>query len=308
MSHSSAFLHGVVPPVATPFTVDHEVDWASLQRLLRHLLEGGVHGLFLLGSTSECVLLTASQRQRVLEFCVAEIGARVPVVAGVMAPATDACIEHGLRARDAGVDALVLTAPFYTRTSQGETLDHFGYVQAATGLPLIAYDIPVCVGTKLQRETVQALVQAALIVGLKDSSGDEAGFRLLLRDLAQRPDIALLTGSELLVDTALLAGAHGCVPGLGNVDPGAYVRLYQAAQRGDWQRAREEQERLMELFQMVFWGAPELSPGAAGVGAFKTALMHMGIFERHTMRRPNRPVPLAVQHRIAEHLGRWGLL
>ena len=130
--------------------------------------------------------------------------------------------------------ALVVTAPFYTRTSGPEIEDHFHYVKDATSIPLIAYDIPVCVHSKLDRAMVVRMAREGVVVGLKDSSGDDGNFRYVLSDLKDRPDISLMTGSEIVVDSVLAMGAHGVVPGLGNVDPAGYVRLWDAAQRGDW--------------------------------------------------------------------------
>jgi 4-hydroxy-tetrahydrodipicolinate synthase len=309
-------LRGIVPPVATPYTADDTVDTTALRRLVRHLIDGGVHGLFLLGSTSECVLLDAAQRRVVLDTALDEAAGRVPVVAGVMDAATDVCLAHARAARDAGVDGLVVTAPYYTRTNQTETIDHFRYLRDGTGLPLVAYDIPVCVNLKLARDTVHTLAREGLICALKDSSGDDGNFRMLVRDFGgdgraattAEGGIALFTGSEIVADSAILAGASGVVPGLANVDPRGYVRLYEAALRGDVAAARREQDRLIDLFQMVFWSAPALSAGAAGVGSFKVSLKLMGLFEHSQMRRPNRPVPEDVQQRIRAHLQRHGLL
>ena len=224
-----------------------------------------------------------------------------------MDAATDVCLNHARLAKSLGVDGLVVTAPYYTRTNQAETIDHFRYMHGEIGLPVVAYDIPVCVNIKLLRDTVHNLAREGLICGLKDSSGDEGGFRMLIHDFKDKPHFRLFTGSEIVADTAILSGASGCVPGLANVDPHAYVRLYDAAARGDAVGARREQERLIELFQMVFWSGSELSPGAAGVGSFKVALKHKGIFEYGHMRRPNRPIPDTVQARINEHLMSLGL-
>jgi 4-hydroxy-tetrahydrodipicolinate synthase len=284
-------LQGIVPPVVTPYTADDQIDKTSLRRVIRHLLEGGVHGLFMLGSTSECVFLNPRQRAEVLEVAVAEVNGRVPIVAGIMDATTDHCIAHARQAKSLGVGGLVLTAPYYTRTSQPETIDHFAYVRDAVGLPIIAYDIPVCVHTKLARETLVELYRRQLICALKDSSGDDGNLRMVMRDFAGKSDFSILTGSEIVADCALLAGADGCVPGLGNVDPAGYVRLYDAAQRGDWAAARREQERLIDLFQIVFQGLPHTSMGASGVGGFKTALQLMGLIEHRHMARPNRLLP-----------------
>lgn len=301
-------LHGIVPPVATPYDAQGQIDVPALRTVLRHLIDGGVHGLFVLGSTSECVFLDPAQRALVVQTAVEEARGRVPVVAGVMDATTGHCIAHGRQARTLGAQALVLTAPYYTRTNQPETMDHFRYVRDAVDLPVIAYDIPVCVNIKLARDTVRTLAREQVVVALKDSSGDEGNFRMLLRDLADLPEFAMFTGSEIVCDAALLGGASGIVPGLANVDPRGYVRLYEHARAGRWSEARAEQERLISLFQMVFFAPPDLSAGAAGVGSFKTALMLMGFIRSHHMARPNRPLPPAAVERVRQHLVAHGLL
>ena len=285
---STLKLQGIIPPVATPYTAGYEIDKASLRRVIRHLMDGGVHGLFMLGSTSECVFLNPKQRADVLAVAIEEAQGKVPIVAGILDATTDHCIAHARQARDLGVEGLVLTAPYYTRTSQGEIVDHFAYVKDAVALPIIAYDIPVCVHIKLARETVGELYRKGLACALKDSSGDDGNLRMVMLDFAGKSDFSILTGSEIVADYALLGGADGCVPGLGNVDPAGYVRLYDAAKRGDWAAARKEQERLIALFQIVFQGAPLTSAGASGVGGFKTAMQLMGLIEHRHMGRPNR--------------------
>ena len=280
--------HGVIPPVVVPLTTDFAVDWPSYTKVLEHLIHGGVHGLFVLGSTSEVVFHDEATRRRIIEHSVMVSAGRLPVLAGVIDPATDRVISHCKAARDAGAAAVVVTAPFYTRTSQPETIDHFRYVKDAAGLPVIAYDIPVCVHTKLDRATVVNLAREGAIDGLKDSSGDDGNFRFVLNDLADMPHIPLMTGSEIVVDSMLAMGAHGVEPGLGNVDPAGYVRLWNAAQHGDWAAAKAEQTRLCKLFEIVWQGTPRTSAGASGVGGFKTAMRHLGIIETNIMARPQR--------------------
>jgi 4-hydroxy-tetrahydrodipicolinate synthase len=304
-------LHGIVPPVATPYTADGAIDVASLRRVVRHLLDGGVHGLFALGSTSECVFLTPAQRATVIETIVDEAAGRVPVVAGVLDATTDHCIAHARQAKGLGAQSLVLTAPYYTRTSQAEIVDHFAYVHDAAGLPVIAYDIPVCVHVKLERATVAELRRKGLACGLKDSSGDDGNLRMVMVDRAGEASgsaFFVLSGSEIVADAALLGGADGVVPGLANVDPHGYVRLYDAAKRGDWTAARQEQERLIALFQIVFQGLPHTSMGASGVGSFKTAMQLMGLIEHRHMAKPNRLLPDEGVAKVKKILGECGLL
>ncbi len=299
---------GVVPPVVTPLNADFTVDYPSYTRVLEHLIEAGCHGLFVLGSTSEVVFHDAKTRQEIIEHSAKVINGRVPLIVGVIDATTDLVINHARIAKAAGADAVVVTAPYYTVTSQAEILDHFRYIRDNVDVPLIAYDIPVCVHVKLQRQTTVTLAKEGTIIGLKDSSGDDGNFRYVLLDLAGNKDVFLMTGSEIVVDTALQMGAHGVVPGIANVDPHGYIRLWDAAQRGDWAAARKEQERLCRLLEIVWVGAGRVSSGASGIGAFKTAMKSLGIIDSAVMPRPRAPLNDAETARINEILRATGLL
>lgn len=279
---------GVVPPVVTPLTNTFEVDYPSFTRVIEHLIGAGVHGLFVLGSTSEVVFHDEATRVSIIEHAVKVTNGRVPIFAGVIDPTTDRVIGHARAAQAAGVDALVVTAPFYARTSQPEIIDHFRYIRDAVTLPVVAYDIPVCVHVKLERATTVTLAREDTIVGLKDSSGDDGNFRFVLLDLADKSEFFAMTGSEIVVDNAAAVGAHGVVPGLANVDPAGYVKLWNLSKAGDWAAARIEQERLCRLFEMVWVSLPRTSAGSAGVGAFKTAMRRLGVIDTNFMARPQR--------------------
>ncbi|MER8505910.1 dihydrodipicolinate synthase family protein [Mesorhizobium sp. M0894] len=279
---------GVVPPVVTPLNADFSIDFPSFTRTIENLLDGGVHGLFVLGSTSEVVFHDEAGRRAILEHAVKVNNGRVPIFAGVIDPTTDRVINHARIARSAGADAIVVTAPFYTRTSQPEIGDHFRYIKDAIDLPVIAYDIPVCVHIKLERKTTVGLAREGAIAGIKDSSGDDGNLRYVLKDMADDPGFFGMTGSEILVDSALAMGAHGVVPGLANVDPHGYVRLWKLTQAGQHAEARLEQERLLKLFEIVWISLGRTSAGSAGVGAFKAAMKSLGIIASNTMARPQR--------------------
>ncbi|MFC3703581.1 dihydrodipicolinate synthase family protein [Devosia honganensis] len=279
---------GVVPPVVTPLNEDFSVDYASFTRVLENLIGAGVHGLFVLGSTSEVIFHDAPTRKAITEHAIKIANGRVPVLVGVIDPTTDRVIDHSLTAKAAGADGVVVTAPFYTRTNQAETIDHFRYIKDAVDLPIIAYDIPVCVGLKLERKTTVTLAREGAIVGLKDSSGDDGNLRYVLADMAEDKQFFGMTGSEIVVDSVLAMGAHGVVPGLGNVDPHGYVKLWNLVQAGDLAAARAEQERLCKLFEIVWISTGRTSAGSAGVGAFKTAMRSLGIIATNTMARPQR--------------------
>jgi len=290
---------GIIPPVITPLTTEGEVDTTTLTAVVEHLVTEGVHGVFALGSTGEVAYLDDAQRDVVVRTVVAAVAGRVPVLVGAIDTTSGRVAQAARRAAEAGADAIVATAPLYAINDMAEIERHFRAVAAATELPLFAYDIPVRVRTKLPADLLVRLGSDGVLAGVKDSSGDDVGFRrLVAANAAAGSPLAVLTGHEVVVDGMLLLGADGVVPGLGNVDPGGYARLWQAAQAGDWTRAREEQDRLAALFEIVFQ-AQGRSGDASGVGAFKTAMHHLGLIPSATMAFPVEPLDGATTARVA---------
>ncbi|MEV3947753.1 dihydrodipicolinate synthase family protein [Streptomyces halstedii] len=299
---------GVIPPVVTPLTADGELDRASLERVVGHLLDGGVSGLFALGSSGETAYLTPGQQDEVIKVITSAAAGQVPVLVGAIETTTNRAVERARAAAALGADAVVATAPFYTRTHATEIDRHFRDIAAAVDLPLLAYDVPVCVHTKLDPELLLPLAADGVLAGIKDSSGDDGSFRRLAIAARDLPGFSVLTGHELVVDAMMLGGADGSVPGLGNVDPHGYVRLHEAAVRGDWAAATAEQDRLVGLFEIVTAAAPGTSSAtAAGLGAFKTALMLRGVIATNVMSPPMRRLDAAETVKIAAYLDRAGL-
>ncbi|MEU8045578.1 dihydrodipicolinate synthase family protein [Micromonospora echinofusca] len=303
---------GVVPPVVTPLTEEGTVDVHSLERLVERLLAAGVDGIFALGSSGETVFLTDNQRDQVLETVVKTVGGAVPVIAGCIEPTTRRVLDRADAAARLGADGLVATAPFYALVGPHEIERHFRSLASSVELPLFAYDIPVCVHTKLSTDLLTRLAADGVVAGVKDSSGDDVAFRQLVLRIAERaPDtgFSLLTGHEVVVDAMMLAGASGSVPGLGNVDPAGYVRLHRACVGGDWDTARREQDRLTRLFRIVDAADPATTAGATrGVGAFKTALALLGVIDGNAVSLPLRPLDADETARVRTQLELAGLL
>ncbi|MEV5732651.1 dihydrodipicolinate synthase family protein [Streptomyces sp. NPDC003388] len=309
MSNANAPYTGVIPPVVTPLTPDGDIDRPSLERLVGHLLQAGVNGLFALGSSGETAYLTPAQQDEVTKVVTATAAGQVPVLVGAIETTTNRAIERARAVAGLGADAVVATAPFYTRTHPTEIDRHFRDIAGAVDLPLLAYDVPVCVHSKLEAELLLSLASDGVLAGVKDSSGDDGSFRALAVAARDLPGFSLLTGHELVVDAMMLCGAHGSVPGLGNVDPRGYVRLHEAAVRGDWATATSEQDRLVGLFGIVRAAAPgTASASAAGIGAFKTALQLLGVITANTVSPPMRALDAQERTEIAAHLSRAGLL
>ena len=281
---------GVVPPVVTPDTPDHQLDVVSFERSINRLIEAGVDGLFFLGSSGEVVFATDERRDQIVREAVRIVDHRVPVLVGIIDTETERVLEHGRRALALGADALVATAPFYALGGPADIEEHFRILHQELDAPLFAYDIPVCVHTKLPWKMLARLGAEGILAGVKDSSGDDVSFRYLVQENEKNGHpLTLLTGHEIVVDGALLSGADGSVPGLANVEPEGYVRMWKAAQEGNWAEVKREQDRLNEISH-IFDVTSGVQGYGAGVGAFKCALNLMGIFDSDQMPRPVKPL------------------
>ena len=299
---------GVVPPVVTPDTPDHQLDVVSFERSINRLIEAGVDGLFFLGSSGEVVFATDERRDQIVREAVRIVDHRIPVLVGIIDTETERVLEHGRRALALGADALVATAPFYALGGPTDIEEHFRILHQELDAPLFAYDIPVCVHTKLPWKMLARLGAEGVLAGVKDSSGDDVSFRYLVQENEKNGHpLTLLTGHEIVVDGALLSGADGSVPGLANVEPEGYVRMWKAAQEGNWAEVKREQDRLNEISH-IFDVTSGVQGYGAGVGAFKCALNLMGIFDSDQMPRPVKPLDGQNREAIKQVLIANGLL
>jgi 4-hydroxy-tetrahydrodipicolinate synthase len=299
-------LRGIIPPICTPLTGEGEIDIPSVHTLIEYLLDHGVHGVFALGSTGECTSLTGRQRKTLLNAVIAAVKGRVPALAGVMDTSTQRCVEHGLAAREAGADALVVAATYYYRSSQTEIIEHFRRIREVVGLPIMAYDIPIAVNVKLEVATIQQLYDEGVIIGLKDSSGVVDAFRHTLLRM-RGTDFRAFTGSELIVDLCLRMGAHGSVPGAGNVFPAEFVRMYDLTQAGHWDDAVHLQERLLLCFyELIAQSDPGYSVMSSALGGFKAALKLKGVIRSARMAAPLHSFGTVEEERVSEALRRHG--
>lgn len=299
---------GVIPPVVVPDTADHQLDVPSFERVINRLIEAGVDGLFFMGSTGEVVFSTDERRKQIIDEAVRIVDHRVPVFMGCIDTETERVLEHAHYAEQAGVDAIVATCPFYALGGTTEIEDHFRILHEELSLPIFAYDITVCVHTKIPWKLLAKLGAEGVLAGVKDSSGDDISFRYLVQENEKNGHpMSLLTGHEIVVDGAYLSGADGSVPGLANVEPNGYVRMWKAYQAGDWATVKAEQDKLNEISH-IFDVTTGVTGYAGGVGAFKTALWLMGIFTTNQMPRPVRPLEGENVEAIRKVLADNGLL
>ncbi len=273
-------LSGVIPPLCTPRGADGELDRSSLARLCHALLDAGVHGLFIGGTTGEAALLDQDTRLAALDVAVEAAAGRVPVLFGAIETGTRRVLAAAQPAVDRGASAIVATVPFYVAPHPHEILAHYAYLRKRLELPIVAYDIPSATHVRLGAATAIAVAREGDAIAIKDSSGDLTALRTIIDGTAELP-FQVLSGSETLADVALSSGAHGLVPGLGNVDPAGFVRLYRAHRAGDVKTVTEEQHRLAALTAIVeVADRGRIGVTAGTVGALKAALVRLGAIDR----------------------------
>lgn len=299
-------LRGVVPPMATPRLADGSVDRASLSRLVRFQIDGGVDALWILGSCGEFYLLTDHQRQEVIETSLEAAAGDVPVLVGCIETSPDRSIEWGRRASAAGAHAIFITAPIYLPTSQAEILAHCRRVRDGVDLPLVLYNAQFATQTPVENETIRTLAEEGTLGGLKDSAGDWGAFRQLVIDMADLP-FAIVTGNELMMDAALLIGAHGAVASTANVIPEVYAAIYRAAQQGNWAEAGRLQNMATQVNAYAQAGDSAGTFVSRDLTGMKTALKVRGVIDHAYTGRPLMPPTADEEARVRAILARYGV-
>lgn len=267
-------LRGIIPPMVTPLAEPDKLDHQGLERLVEHILGGGVHGLFILGTTGEGPGLSYPLRRALTSAVCSQVAGRVPVLVGITDTAFSESVGMAIHAKEAGASAVVVAPPPYYATTQAELLGYFQRLAAASPLPLMLYNMPTHTKVFINAETVAAAAEVPNIVGLKDSSGNMTYFHMARSLLADRKDFAFLVGPEELLAETVLLGGHGGVNGGANLAPELYVGLYHAAREGDLNVARKLHEKVILLSRLLYTVGGRGSSMLAGL---KCALALRGI-------------------------------
>lgn len=242
--------HGAVPALVTPLTREGDLMEQGLRDVLDYVIAGGVHGVFVLGSSGEIYGLDPAQKRRVVEVTVEHVAGRIPVYAGASEITTRDCIRTARMVGEVGgVAALSVLTPYFMTPTQSELLDHYTEIAASTELPIVLYTNPGRTLVHLDLDTVLALADVPNIIGLKDSSGDLDFTRAVLE---RRPaDFAVLMGRDTLIYDALALGADGAIASTGNVAPRVVSGIYDAFVAGDLDTARRLQNALIPLRNLL---------------------------------------------------------
>jgi 4-hydroxy-tetrahydrodipicolinate synthase len=292
-------LRGIVPPVVTPLTTDHEVDLPTLRAHIDYMLSKGVHGIFVLGTTGEFYALDEREKQAVVADALAHVRGRSPVYAGTGAETTREVIRLTKMAEREGAAGVSVITPYFIKPNQSELFDHFRRVAESTPLPVMLYNNPAtCGGLSIEPETVAKLAEVPNIVGIKDSSGDLQNTIEIIRQ-TPRDKFSVLNGRDTLIHAALQAGAQGAIPASCNIAPELCVGIYDSFVKGDTEAARAFQSRLHGVRMAMSLGT--------GNSAVKEAMALLGR-SAGPMRAPVLPFGDAQKAKLKAILEKAGLL
>jgi len=292
-------LSGVLVAMASPLKEDGSPDEPAIDRLVEHLLSGGVRGLLPLGSTGEASSLAEPSRRTILARVVKATAQRVPVICGVAQTNLSSARAEVEAAASLGADAALVVPPFYYPADQTTVLEFYRRLAQESPVPILLYNIPQFTKVVAEPATVAKLARERAIAGIKDSSRDFEYFEgvcIATRDL---PKFRIFSGSDTMLLASLTAGGAGTICGAGNVAPHWVVRIYNDFRSGDIDAARASQD---DLYQLVVALRAGVFPAA-----IKAALHLQGVCEPW-LAPPVQKLDDRLTARLREQLDGWGLL
>ena len=291
-------LNGILPPVTTPFNERGDVDYGALSSNIARYNETGLKGYVPLGSNGEAVHLTPGERRQVIETVKRAATSEHTIIAGVNELSSRAAIEAARAAADCGADAVLVVTPYFYKSSmtQERLALHFTEVADHSPLPVLIYNVPQNTGVVIESATIAALATHQNIIGVKDSSGNMGAISETIRLV---PDgFAVMVGNGGIVYPSLAMGARGAILGVACAAPRACVELYEATKAGNHSRARELQNRIAPLSNIVTAGL--------SVPGLKTAMGMLGLAGGFP-RAPLSPSSSADKEKIRAVIRKTGL-
>lgn len=284
-------LRGIVTPLVTPLSDNDTLDTGGLERLIEHTIKGGVHGIFILGTTGEFASLSYRIRRELIECTCKIVNRRIPVLVGISDSSFTESLNLAKNASDCGADAVVLTPPYYFAPGQPELLEYLKRIMIQMPLPLFIYNMPVHTKVVFEPDTVKAAASIPGIIGMKDSSSNLAYFKQVQYALRERLDFTFMVGPEEFMSEFVLTGGHGGVNGGSNMFPGLYVNLYNASTNHDFDTIFKLQPKVMQISTTIYKVGHH---GSSYLKGLKCALSIMGICNDfmaepfHRFREPER--------------------
>lgn len=294
---------GILPPTVTFFKDDGSLDTETNRTHIDFLIESGVHGLYVLGTTGEFMHMNLKEREQHAAEVVQHVRGRVPVVLGTGTPSTRETIRLSRHAQGVGADAVAIITPYFWTLSEREVIAHLSSVANAVDIPVIVYNFPAYSNYNISSETLAALVREhGNIAGVKDSLDSLEHLRRRVEVVkAINPEFSVLTGSDGYLLTLLEMGGDGSVPATANIDPRRHVAVFEAFEDGDYESALDRLPELLGLLDIY-------RVNGSFHSVIKEAMAMAGVAPVSGARQPALPLTAESRARLREVLARADLL
>lgn len=251
-------IKGIIPPIITPMNDDESINIAELRTQVDRMIENGCHALFPFGTNGEGYILTAEEKQLVLETVVEQCNGRVPVYAGTGCISTKETISQSKMAQAVGADVLSIITPSFAAASQEELYLHYKAVAEAVDMPIVLYNIPARTGNTLAPATVGRLAKIDNVVGAKDSSGNFTNILSYIDAGGKKENgrFSTLSGNDQLIIWTLLAGGTGGIAGCANVYPHTMASIYNLFMEGKIEEAKAANASIQSFRDCFKYGNP----------------------------------------------------
>lgn len=280
-------LKGLGVALVTPMQADGTVDFAGLERLIKHM-HTGADFMVVMGTTGEAVTLNHTEQMAILDFIIEINQEKLPIVFGIGGNDT-AAVANSMASFDRdGVAAFLTASPAYNKPTQEGIYRHYMALNEATKLPIILYNVPGRTASNVLPSTVLRIARDAKnVVGIKEAAGDIEQVMDLGRILPE--DFLLLSGDDMLVLPHMVCGGHGVISVIGNAFPKEFNEIIKFANSGDYKLAKAQQIKFMPIIRSIF---AEGNPGG-----IKAVLNHLNICEEH-MRLPLYPISKELSQKL----------
>ncbi len=268
-------LKGIIPPMITPLTAEGQLDHKGLERLIEHMISGGVHGIFLLGTNGEAPSLTYGLRKELITKACKQINHRVPVLVGISDTSFQGSIDIAEHAKESGADVVVIAPPYYFPISESEMTDYLESLVPKLPLPFMLYNMPSCTKMHISLKIVR-LAKELGALGIKDSSGNLEYLYSLIEAFKDSPDFSIIVGTESFLSNTIKHGGHGAVAGGANFLPKLFVDLYNASLQNNEVVVDELNKKVKYIYDTIYSVGQYESRVTKGI---KSSLSVMGICE-----------------------------
>ncbi len=296
MTNNNTFpLHGIIPPLVTPLRDNETLDVDSLERLIEHLISGGVHGLFILGTTGEEQSLSYAMRHKMIREACRINNGRLPMMVCISDTSIVESVKLAQVAADCGATGVVSAPPYYAATGQPELVQFYDELVPQLPLPLFLYNMPSHVKVNFSPNAVAEIARNQKVVGFKDSSANAVYFQTVMYKMRDRKDFSMFVGPEEITGECVLLGANGGINGGANMFPELYVAMYNAASTGNLKEVVRLQQLIMQISDTIYTVGQH---GSSYLKGLKCALSVLGIIDDDFVASPFYKFNAPERHKI----------